>query len=169
MAYCHQCGAPVSEDARYCPSCGVALRTDATGSGPAASGPSTPPPPGDLRQTVHPGPSVSKSARRAAMLCHLLAFIGIIIPFGNLIGPLIYWLMKRHESPFIDAHGKEAVNFQISIFLYLILSFILVFVRIGVLLLVGLFFLFVVSVIMAAIRAKDGEMYRYPITFRLIS
>ena len=57
------------------------------------------------------------------MLCHLSAFAGFTgIPFGTILGLLVIWLLKREESPFIDTHGKEALNFQISVIIYGIIS-----------------------------------------------
>lgn len=58
---------------------------------------------------------VSRSEKNYAMLCHLVAFSGFIIPFGSIIGPLVMWLIKKEESEFINYHGKESLNFQISI------------------------------------------------------
>ncbi len=52
-------------------------------------------------------------------LCHASALLGVFLHFpGHLLGPLIVWLMKRDDSPEIDAHGKEALNFQISMLIY---------------------------------------------------
>lgn len=57
----------------------------------------------------------SAEARQWAMLCHFAAFFGLVFPFGNLLGPLVVWQIKRDLDPFVDAQGKEAVNFQISV------------------------------------------------------
>ena len=54
------------------------------------------------------------------MWCHMTALSGLFVPFGNLIGPLIIWQMKRHEFPSVDEHGKESLNFQLSALIYLI-------------------------------------------------
>ncbi len=54
-----------------------------------------------------------KDARTWAMLCHIGAFAGYIIPFGHIIAPLVIWLIKKDESPFVDDQGKESLNFQI--------------------------------------------------------
>jgi uncharacterized protein len=93
---------------------------------------------------------------------------GLVIPFGNIIGPLVVWLMKKNEIPFVDDQGKESLNFQITIAIALVVSFLLVFVLVGFLLLpaVGIFGL--VFTIIAGIKANEGQTYRYPFAIRLI-
>jgi len=104
-----------------------------------------------------------------AMLTHLSAFAGIFVPLGNIWGPLVVWLIKKDESPEVDAHGKESLNFQISATLYMIVSAILMLVLVGILLLIGLAVFWVVVVIVASVRANSGEFYRYPLTIRFIN
>ena len=104
-----------------------------------------------------------------AMLCHLLglcAFVGI--PFGNIIGPLVVWLIKGKEYSFVDDQGKEALNFQISMTIYGIIAGILVVIFIGWFLLLALLIADIVFIIIASIKANDGEAYRYPYIIRLI-
>ncbi len=109
-----------------------------------------------------------KDARIWAMMCHLVAFSGYLIPFGNLIGPLVIWALKRNESPFIDDQGKEAINFQITMSIAALVSTALTFVLIGFLLLAILCIYNLVLVIVASIKANNGEWYRYPFTIRLV-
>ena len=114
-------------------------------------------------------PHEEKGARTWSMLCHLSAltlFIGI--PFGNLAGPLLVWLLKRNEHPQVDEHGKESLNFQLSMIIYGLFSALLIFVLIGFVLLFVLAVLDVVLVVVASVRASNGETYRYPLTIRLI-
>jgi uncharacterized Tic20 family protein len=100
----------------------------------------------------------------------LSALAGFVIPAaGHILGPLIVWLVKRGESAEIDAHGKEALNFQISMLIYNVIAGILCLLVIGFALLAVLHILNVVFVIIAALRASEGQMYRYPLTLRLIS
>jgi len=106
--------------------------------------------------------------RTWSMFCHLSAFAGFFIPFGNIIGPLIIWLIKRLESPFVDFHGKESLNFQISITIYSIVAGLLCFRVIGIPILFGLIIFEVVMIIIATLRANNGEEYRYPLTIRFI-
>jgi hypothetical protein len=113
-------------------------------------------------------PVQSNPARTWEMLCHLTALAGFIIPFGNIIGPLIIWQIKKNEFPSVDAHGKEALNFQISMMIYALVSFVLVFVVIGFFLLFAVAIANLVLVIIASIKANKGEAYRYPLTIRLI-
>lgn len=102
------------------------------------------------------------------MLCHLLALAGYVVPFGNVIGPLIIWLVKKNESPFVDDQGKESLNFQITMAIAGVVSFLLIFVIIGFLLLIAVGIFDLVMVIIASIKANGGERYRYPVCLRLI-
>jgi uncharacterized Tic20 family protein len=103
------------------------------------------------------------------VICHLSALAGFFIPgAGHILGPLIVWLVKRADSPEIDEHGKEALNFQISMLIYSLVAAVLCLVLIGFALLVVLHILNVVFVIVAAIRASDGRLYRYPLSLRLV-
>lgn len=106
--------------------------------------------------------------KNLAMFCHLGAFAGFIIPFGGLLVPLIIWLTKKDESQYIDYHGRESVNFQISMTIAFVIAALLVFVLIGIPILIGLGLFELVVVIIAAIRASEGQYYRYPFCFRLI-
>ena len=109
----------------------------------------------------------SSSIRNWNILCHASALLGVFFHFpGHLIGPLIVWLAKRDDSPQIDAHGKESLNFQLSMTLYGIVAGILCFVLIGIPLLIALLIADVVLVIIASVEANQGHLYRYPITIR---
>lgn len=109
-----------------------------------------------------------QEARQWAMFCHFAAFIGLVFPFGSLLGPLIVWQLKRESDPFVDAQGKEALNFQITVTIAMVISIILMVVIIGGILapIVGIINL--VFCIIAAVKANNGEAYRYPFTLRLI-
>lgn len=113
-------------------------------------------------------PTPSKAVRQWAMFCHLSALLGIWIPFGSLIGPLILWQMKRDMDPFVDAQGKEALNFQISVAIATGISILLMVVVVGFFL-IGLVAIgAVVLTIIAGVKANEGFPYRYPFTWRLI-
>ncbi|HET6603527.1 MAG TPA: DUF4870 domain-containing protein [Xanthomonadaceae bacterium] len=103
-----------------------------------------------------------------AMFAHLSALVGIIIPFGNVLGPLLIWLLKKETMPFVDDQGKEALNFQITVTIALLVCIVLMFVLIGLLLLplVGLAAL--ILTVIAAVKANEGTAYRYPFTLRLV-
>ena len=102
------------------------------------------------------------------MFCHLAAFAGLIIPFGSIIGPLVVWLTKKDQSEFIDHHGKESLNFQITMAIAFLVSFVLMIIVIGIFLVIGLAIFELVVIIIAAIKANDGEHYQYPFAIRFI-
>lgn len=113
--------------------------------------------------------TAEKQARVWAMACHLLALSGYIgIPLGHIIGPLIVWLIKREDHPYIDQQGKEALNFQISMTIYGIVAGILMVVLIGFVLLAGLVVLNLVLIIVASVKVNQGEDFRYPLTIRFL-
>ncbi len=102
-------------------------------------------------------------------LCHASALFGVFLYFpGHLLGPLIVWLIKRGDSPEIDAHGKESLNFQISMLLYTLISGVFCLILIGFVFIALLWVLNAVFVIIASIQASDGKFYRYPMTIRFI-
>lgn len=109
-----------------------------------------------------------KQERTWGMLCHLSALAAFIFPLGNIFGPLIVWLVKKDESPFIDDQGKESLNFQISFTIYCIFAAILTVIFIGIILLIALGIAFLILVIIASVKANEGEEFRYPFTIRLI-
>ena len=99
---------------------------------------------------------------------HLSSLAGLIIPFGNILGPLIIWQVKKDSLPFAADQGKEALNFNITIAIAAIICGLLTLVLIGFLLLplVGLAWL--IFTIIGAMKANNGEAYRYPFALRLI-
>jgi hypothetical protein len=110
----------------------------------------------------------TQDERTWGMLAHLTAFSGFLIPLGNIIAPLVVWLVKRDQSEFIADQGKESLNFNISVLLAGCVCGALVFVLIGILLGVALFFYWLAMTIVAGIKASEGVRYRYPFTLRLI-
>ncbi|MCH7825129.1 MAG: DUF4870 domain-containing protein [Acidobacteria bacterium] len=112
----------------------------------------------------------AKEARKWAMLCHLSALAGLLgNGIGFLVGPLVVWLIKREDDPLIEEQGKAAVNFQLTMFLALFVSALLVFVLIGIPLLIGVGLMMVIFPIIAAVKTSKGEHYRYPISIRFLS
>ena len=113
----------------------------------------------------------SKEERNWALIAHLSSlssFVGI----PGFIGPLVVWLTKKDELPFASAQAKEALNFQISLFIYSIICLVLFFTVIGAIIaipgLIALAIMEIVFTIIASIQAGEGKSYRYPMTFRLI-
>src|SRR6476659_9725857 len=107
------------------------------------------------------------NVRSWCVACHLSALAGFVFPaFGHILGPLIVWLVKRGDSPEIDAHGKEALNFQISMLIYNAVAAVFCLILIGFFFLAILWVLNAVFVIIASVQASEGKFYRYPFTIR---
>jgi uncharacterized Tic20 family protein len=122
-----------------------------------------------MDQQPPPPPSTSSDVRTWNVLCHATALAGFFVPWaGHILGPLIVWVAKRSDSPQIDEHGKESLNFQISMLIYNVIAGVLCLVLIGFVILGILHILNLVLVIVASIQASEGKFYRYPITIRLI-
>ncbi len=103
------------------------------------------------------------------MLCHIVALVGLLgNGIGFVLGPLLVWMIKKEDHPFVDEQGKEAVNFQITMMLLAIASGLLFFVAIGLLLLPIVLIVAVVFSVVGAVKANEGEHYRYPFALRLI-
>ena len=112
--------------------------------------------------------TISKAERDWAMFTHLAALAIFITGIGGIVGPLVMWLMKKEEYPFVNEQGKEAVNFQISILIYIIVSIPLIFVLIGIVLLPAVAVFNVVCIILAAMKTQNGEHYQYPLSIRFL-
>jgi len=114
-------------------------------------------------------PAPTPEARQWAMFCHYAAFFWFLVPMiGNVIGPLIVWQLKKDLDPFVNEQGKEALNFQITFSLAMIICGILAWVVIGFPLMLLVSVSALVLTIIAGIKANAGEAYRYPICWRLI-
>ncbi|TXG39127.1 DUF4870 domain-containing protein [Seonamhaeicola maritimus] len=146
---------------------------------------------------------LTNHVKNIATFIHLSTFSRFIIPFGNFIGPIILWIANKDKSEFIDDHGKQAINFQISILLYAIIIGTLTIplfifkvfngidfidfhgfhdfhVNIGKpspLLYIGgvlgafaiiAFILELVFIVIASLKARDGEYYKYPLTINFL-
>lgn len=96
-----------------------------------------------------------------AAIAHVL---GLVTGF---IGPLIIFLVKQ-EDEFVQDQAREALNFQITVLIGLIISWILAFIFVGFVLMVVVLLADLVFCIMATIAANNGEQYRYPVCLRLI-
>ena len=131
------------------------------------------PPPPVYAPAPHPS-GIPSEYRTWGMLTHLSTFAGSFVGFPFL-GPLVMWLIKKDEHPFVDHHGKEALNFNLSLLLYLVVGGLLSVLTLGIGLIVFLpgllvgLVVWVVFSIQAAIKANNGEGYRYPLTIRFIS
>jgi len=105
--------------------------------------------------------------RTWAMVSHLSSLCMLCgVPFGNVFGPLTVWLIHRDGSALVNEHGRESVNFQLSVLLY---SLVLAITIVGILLLPVLGIYGIIQVIRASVRANRGEIFRYPLTIRFIA
>ncbi len=102
------------------------------------------------------------------MACHLAVFTMFVLPLGNLIGPLVVWLLKKDQIPFVAEHGRESLNFQITMTIGYVIGVILHLIFLGWLVIGGLFVVNILFVILATMAANEGKSYRYPISIRLI-
>jgi hypothetical protein len=113
-------------------------------------------------QQAQPSTEISKDARTFAMLAHLLAI------FTSFVGPLVIWLVKKDEHPFVDEQGKEALNFQITVVIAYVVAGLLTFLCIGFLLFSAVWVVNLIFCIMACVAVNKGEHYRYPVSIRFI-
>lgn len=115
-----------------------------------------------LGTTQRPHETVTSDERLLAILCHVLTL------FFSFIPPLVIYLLKRDESHFVREHAKESLNFQITLAIAYIVSIILIILLVGILMLMALGFVHLILVIVAAVRAADNQLYRYPFSIRII-
>ena len=117
------------------------------------------------------GMNISRIERQWAMGCHLIGLC-VLLPvlplIGGMVGVLVLWLLKREEGAFIDQQGKEALNFQISIFIYASAFLFLFIIGIGIFLLFALMIFAVVCMVVAGVKASEGTAFRYPACIRFI-
>ena len=146
---CPACSARLDQHATSCPQCGANL---AAGGG---------------TETTETG-TADQEIRNTAVAAHLSTFAGLVVPFGSVIGPLAVWLTRRDRDPFIDQAGREALNFGISIAIYGSVLLVAALMLVGIpLLMVGVI-AWVVLASLAAVKASQGQTYRYPLTLRLV-
>jgi uncharacterized protein len=112
--------------------------------------------------------ATASAVRTWEMFAHLSALAGLLVPFGSFLGPFIIWQIKKNEFPSVEAHAKAALNFQLSCLIYGIVSALLIFLVIGFFLLVALCIFSLVCIIIATIKANNGESWKYPLSLTLI-
>lgn len=106
-------------------------------------------------------PKEGESERTLAILAHVLGL------FASFIAPLIVYLTT--ENKYAKEHAKRALNWQLSLLIYFLISFVLIFIVIGIFFLIAISILDVVFSIIAAVRASEGKMYKYPLSIPFIS
>lgn len=113
-----------------------------------------------------------ESDRTFAIVSHLVFLAGFVVPFGSVLGPMVIWLVKKDQSSHVEAHAREALNFQISMLIYsFILAFMLLTIVLAVIAIPGIIVLVILNLvfsIVAAIKASNGEFFQYPLTIRII-
>lgn len=109
-----------------------------------------------------------REARNFALFAHLGGFAAYFFPFGGVLAALAIWLLKRDQHPYVDDQGREALNFQISISIYTLVSLALILVVVGIFILPVVALFHIVMMVIAAIKASNGEPFRYPLTLRLV-
>lgn len=117
-------------------------------------------------ESLPPQPPLEE--RNWAMACHLSGLLGYMFPFGHIFAPLAIWLFKGEKYPLVAHQGKEALNFQITVTLYLLVSALLALAVIGFILGAIVLVFHFILVIVASVKVKEGERYRYPFTIRFI-
>ncbi len=112
---------------------------------------------------------LSSDEKTMAMIGHLSALSGVIIPFANIVAPLVIWQIKKDTMPFAAEQAKEALNFNITLTIAAIIAGVLIVVLIGLILLPIIGVAWIVFTIIAGISASKGENYRYPFALRLVT
>jgi uncharacterized protein len=110
------------------------------------------------------------------ILCHLSVLLGLIVPFGNLLGPFLVWQIKKNEFPSVIMHGKAALNFQITFCIFCVILGFVMAILVPVLhiafLALPVFIIWslcdLIFPIIAGLKAKNDEAYKYPFSFELI-
>jgi len=115
------------------------------------------------------GPETQEQqTRQWACLLHLSIGAGFAVPIAGLAVPIAIWQLKKSELPGIDAHGKNAVNWIISKLIYFVICLVLCFVFIGIPLLIALGVVAVIFPMVAAIKANNGEVWKYPMAITFV-
>jgi uncharacterized Tic20 family protein len=136
---------------------------------PPYGAPGAPPPAAPAAWGQGATSTTDADARQWAMFAHLSALAALIIGGLTFLGPLIIYLVKKDDHPFIADQSREALNFNISVFIYALISTVLILIVVGILLLIAVAIAWVTLTIIASVRANSGEAYRYPLTIRLVS
>ena len=106
--------------------------------------------------------------RQWSLICHLSGLSGYVIPFGNIIAPMVIRSLKRGQYPMVERHAKEVINFQITFTIWIVIAALFVYFNIGIWFLVILIAVHISLMIYAAIKAEDGIYFRYPLTVRFL-
>jgi uncharacterized Tic20 family protein len=114
------------------------------------------------------GEATTSQQRSQASMAHALALLGLVIPFANILAPLIMWVNDQGPGTFVKDHARESLNFQITMIIASMINLVLCFVLIGFALLCVQYVFTLVVVIQATMAANQGRTYLYPLTIRLL-
>lgn len=167
MTTCTSCGTEFDSSLAACPDCGTAAPVD-IGTETVDQAPEAGMPAGDPAvpaATPMAGPTADD--KNMAMLAHASAASALVgLP---VVGPLVMWLLQKEKGGFVEENAREALNFNISFLIWTIVASLSIFVLIGFLLLPIVSIAWIVLAIIGAVKASQGETYKYPLTLRLIT
>ena len=106
--------------------------------------------------------------KQMGMFLHLSQLIGLLIPFGGIIAPILIWQLKKDEMPALDAHGKMVANWILSSLIYWVVSIVLTFVLVGLLGILALIVMSIAYPIIGGIKANNNEFFEYPLTIKFL-
>ncbi|MEC7118370.1 MAG: DUF4870 domain-containing protein [Pseudomonadota bacterium] len=115
---------------------------------------------------VTPPTGTPDQIRQWALILHLSQYAGLLVPFANLIAPVIIWQLKKNEMPELDQHGKNVVNWNLSLLIYAAISAVLMLILVGFLFLAILGILFLIFPLIASVKANEGTVWQYPLSIR---
>jgi len=119
-------------------------------------------------QQMQPSALQTQDERQMGMFLHLSQFANMIMFPVGIVLPIVLWQTQKEKMPALDAHGKMVVNWMISATIYAIASFVLMFVLIGFLTILGVAIMGVVFPIVGAVKANNGELWEYPLTIKFL-
>ena len=111
---------------------------------------------------------MERETRQWAFFLHLSVLAGFVVPIAGFVAPIVIWQLKKDDLPGIDAHGKNVVNWLISKLIYVVVSVVLLLAVIGFVLLPVVLVLGIVFPIMGAVKANNGEVWKYPLAIRFL-
>jgi uncharacterized protein len=181
---CATCGAPLPDRGETCPTCGAGQPATVGGGamGPGAPPPGSPPPgsppPGSPPGAGPTHPSgLPNETRNWALGAHLSVFVGSLFGFP-FAGPLVVWLIRKDVDEFSARHAREALNFNLTLLLVMVVGGVaavpLTLLTVGLILIPFAFaaaaigVVWIVLTIVAAVKANEGQDYRYPLTIRFV-
>jgi uncharacterized Tic20 family protein len=124
--------------------------------------------PPDQRGGAVPPADPERQTREWAMFLHLSQLLGLLVPLGSLVAPILIWQIKKTELPGLDAHGRVVLNWVLSALIYFVGAALLSLIIIGLPLLLAVVILSIVFPIIGGVKANDGELWRYPLSIEFL-